>query len=86
MREGTGPSHYSWLQIALHWTIAALVIFQLVVNSGMQNAFDDMMDGHGVEDFGWAALHIGVGITVLVLAAIRLAEPVPRDAPAPPAG
>lgn len=83
MREDTGPSHYSWLQISLHWSIAALVIFQLVVNGGMQNAFDDMMDGHGVEDFGWAILHIAVGITVLVLAAIRLAVRVHRGAPAP---
>lgn len=82
MREGTAPSRYSWLQIALHWIIAALVIFQLVVNGGMQDAFGDMMDGHGVEDFGWATLHIGVGITVLLLASIRLAVRVYRGAPA----
>lgn len=66
------PSGYSNLQIVLHWTIAALVIFQLTVNSGMQAAFNDHLEGREVDEMGWAILHIGIGLTVLGLAILRL--------------
>lgn len=81
--EKSSPSGYSALQIALHWTIAALVIFQLIVNEGMQDAFDDMMDGDRIEDGTWAIVHIAVGVTVLVLAVVRLGVRLTRGAPAP---
>ena len=64
---------YSALQIVLHWTIAALVVFQLLVNEGMQDAFDDRIDRDPVEDMDAALVHITVGLTVLALAVIRLA-------------
>lgn len=77
------PTGYSRLQIVLHWTIAALVIFQLLVNGGMQDAFDDRMDGDAVEDMGWAILHISVGVTILALAVLRLFVRLRRGAPPP---
>jgi cytochrome b561 len=77
------PRGYSRIQITLHWTIAALVIFQLFVNEAMQHAFSDRLDGEQIEEFGGAVLHIVIGLTVLVLAAIRLAVRALRGAPAP---
>lgn len=84
------PRGYSALQIILHWTIAALVVFQLVVNEAMQDAFDDRIDHDRVEDAAGAALHIAVGLTVLALAVARVlvrllrgAPPAHRDKPAP---
>lgn len=79
----TPPTGYSRLQIVLHWTIAALIIFQLLVNDGIQHAFNDSMEGEPVEDGAAALIHIGVGITVLVLAAIRLGLRLTRGAPPP---
>ena len=77
------PKGYSRIQIVLHWTIAALVIFQLFVNEAMQHAFSDRLDGGPIDEFGGAILHISVGVTVLVLGAIRLAIRAFRGAPAP---
>lgn len=77
------PKGYSRIQIVLHWTIAALVIFQLFVNEAMQHAFSDRLDGEPTDEFGGALLHMTVGITVLALAAIRLAIRAIRGAPAP---
>jgi cytochrome b561 len=76
------PKGYSRIQIILHWTVAALVIFQLFVNEAMQHAFADRLDGERIDDFGGAVLHIAVGVTVLVLAAIRLGIRTFRGAPA----
>lgn len=77
------PRGYSRIQIALHWVIAALVIFQLFVNEAMQHAFADRLDGKQVEDENGALLHMAVGVTVLVLAATRLAIRLWRGAPPP---
>ena len=66
------PKGYSIIQVILHWTIAALVIFQLTVNTGMQAAFNDHLEGRPVDEMGAATLHIVVGSTVLALAVIRL--------------
>ena len=77
------PRGYSLTQIVLHWTIAALVIFQLFVNEAMQHAFADRLDGGQAEDQAGALLHMAVGLTVLVLAAIRLTIRLLRGAPPP---
>jgi cytochrome b561 len=80
---GRRPQGYSALQIGLHWTIAALILFQLLVNEGMQHAFDDMMDGDEIEDGSWAVLHIGIGLAVLALAVVRVSVRLFRGAPPP---
>lgn len=81
-----GPRGYSTLQVVLHWTIAALVIFQLLINEGMQDAFDDLLDGDAVEEMNWALLHIGVGLTVLLLAFVRVLVRWRRGVPPPHEG
>ena len=77
------PRGYSTIQIVLHWTIAALVIFQLFVNEAMQHAFADRLDGESVEDMAGALLHVSVGVTVLMLAALRLVIRAMRGVPRP---
>jgi Cytochrome B561 len=76
------PRGYSRIQIVLHWTIAALVIFQLFVNEAMQRAFADRLDGQ-IENQNGALLHMVVGLAVLLLAIFRLALRLLRGAPAP---
>lgn len=90
MSGARSPAGYTLTQIILHWVIAALVVFQLLVNEGMQDAFDDRVDGDEVSDYTGAALHIAVGVTILVLALVRLwmrwrhgAPAAHRDKPAP---
>lgn len=77
------PKGYSLIQIILHWTIAALVIFQFFVNEGMQHAFSDRLDGEAMDDLGEALLHMAVGITILLLAAVRLVIRIARGTPEP---
>jgi cytochrome b561 len=77
------PKGYSTLQIVLHWTIAALVIFQLFVNEAMQHAFADRLNGERMDELGGALLHMGVGMAILVLAVIRLLVRVVRGTPEP---
>ncbi len=85
MPRKPAPKGYSALQIWLHWLIAAFVIFQLFVHDEMSDAFDDRLDGDRIEgdEFAWATLHIAVGLTVLVLAIVRLFTRLARGAPKP---
>jgi cytochrome b561 len=75
------PQGYSIVQIILHWTIAALIVLQLVVNEGVQRAFDSRLDGEAMAPGGDALLHVVVGVTILVLAVIRLSIRLVRGAP-----
>jgi len=75
------PRGYSRIQIFLHWTIAALVIFQLFVNEAMQHAFSDRIEGRPIEEWNGALLHMVVGIAVLVLAMLRVVIRVVRGTP-----
>lgn len=74
---------YSGIQIALHWAIAAMVVFQLFVNEAMQIAFNERLNGEvGTQTLGvW--LHIIVGLSVLVLAALRVFIRFRRGVPGP---
>lgn len=81
MTKRVGPKGYSQVQIVLHWTIAALVVFQLTVNEGVQDAFKDRAEGGRPEDDLGATLHIAVGLTILALTIIRLALRLRRGAP-----
>lgn len=75
------PKGYSLLQIVLHWTIAALVVFQLGFNESVQDAFRDRLDGMGESPETGALLHVVVGLTIFALALIRLAVRAYRGAP-----
>ncbi|RYE59089.1 MAG: cytochrome b [Hyphomicrobiales bacterium] len=75
------PNGYSRLQIVLHWTIAALVVFQLAINEDVRAAFRDRLRAEeGMLD-PLALLHIVVGLAVLVLALLRLSVRLLRGAP-----
>lgn len=81
MAAQTTPDGYSLLQIVLHWTIAALVIVQLTVNEDVQKAFRDRLDGNEIDSEPGALLHVGVGLTILALAVLRLVVRLRRGAP-----
>ena len=77
---------YSGAQIALHWTIAVLVVAQIVLHDGMVAAY---AAGRGVgpateSDLFLADLHVAFGIAVFALALLRVALRVRRGAPPPP--
>ena len=80
---------YSALQVALHWTIAALVGFQLLVTEGIEAASDS--DGTPTAtDLLLADLHVAAGIAIFTLALFRIAvrfwrgvPPLPEDEPMP---
>jgi cytochrome b561 len=86
-REGRPPERYSGLQIGLHWTIAALIILQLVYNEPMQQAFEERVgDGRLVLPGSGALVHIVAGTTVLLLALVRVFVRFRRGVPGPHEG
>ena len=44
MADRVSPKGYSLAQIVLHWTIAVLVVVQLLVNEDIQEAYKDRDD------------------------------------------
>lgn len=84
MSVSTPFAGYSRAQIILHWVIAALILFQLLVHEGMEMAWDGRMDGGAAE--GNPLPHIVVGSAILVLAALRLIVRLRHGAPPHPAG
>jgi cytochrome b561 len=82
MASRTAPEDYSLLQVVLHWTIAALVVLQLLVNEDVQDAFKMRSAIRPFDaEFG-ALLHVGVGLTVFALALFRLVVRFHRGVPA----
>ncbi len=78
---------YSRTQIILHWSIAALVVFQFLVHDGMEESFDAFVDGAvpAASDLRMANLHAAVGIAILLLMLARIALRLTRGAPPLPA-
>lgn len=68
-------SGYSGLQIGLHWTIAVLVLFQLVFGESMTTFVDSAADGRQLSPYEqtMGSAHYWVGWSVLVLVLVRLA-------------
>lgn len=64
-------THYTTVQIALHWLIAILITVNYVVSDGMDDAFDKSLEGVAPGGFV-AVVHVYVGLAVLVLAVLRL--------------
>lgn len=75
---------YSRTHIILHWAIAALVLFQLFIHTGMENAWIVQMGGtaEGVNPMP----HVVAGILILVLAIWRVVLRLRNGAPAHPSG
>lgn len=82
------PSSYSIPQRLLHWSVAALVFFNLLFPDGM-NAWHHMVRGGQVPssaDIASANIHAYAGITVLLLAALRVAIRFRSGVPPEPSG
>lgn len=72
--KANAPAGYTGVQIALHWIVAALIIFQIVAHDGIEHAWH-AFEGRGeatATDMAMAYAHIAAGITVLVFALWRL--------------
>jgi cytochrome b561 len=75
------PADYSKTQIVLHWTVAALIIVQLLLHDGMEHAWDTYEDTGTTEIGPLVVLHIAVGVSILLLAIWRISLRVTRGAP-----
>lgn len=75
---------YTRLQIALHWIVAFLVIFQLVFGESMTETIDAAEEGGAASaaDLFLAGAHYWVGIAILLLAGLRLYARLQFGAPA----
>jgi cytochrome b561 len=65
---------YSNVSLFLHWTIAALIIGNVIVAGRME-------DAEGPAKFAAFQLHKSIGITVLLLSLVRLAWRIANPAP-----
>ena len=79
MRQRSG---YSAPQIALHWAIAVLILFNYIYSDGMGRALDARLEGTPATNLGInPQIHVWVGVTVLLLTLIRLALRQTRGVP-----
>lgn len=76
---------YSGLQILLHWTIALLILFQLIFGESMGEVTEALEHGTVASptDQALASAHYWVGIAVLVLVALRLGLRLFQGTPVP---
>lgn len=63
--ESTGRTGYTRVAIALHWVIAALLVFEVALGLNMEGA-------RGTAKFVVFQLHKSVGITILLLVLLRI--------------
>lgn len=79
----TVSAGYAPIQIALHWCIATLVIFQLVFGESMVKATEAAEDGEqiGGTDALLATAHYWVGLSILALVILRLGVRLKLGAP-----
>ena len=86
MTVANEPAGYTGTQILLHWTIAALIVLQLVIGEDIKPAYRAF--SRGTEPAADATLnaniHVYVGLAVLLLAIWRFAVRLRRGAPAAP--
>ena len=75
---------YSRAQIALHWSIAALVAVQVIAHEAMEQVYAARQRGEAVPDLPLADAHVACGILAFVLAVARVYLRVVRGAPPPP--
>lgn len=84
--DGQGrPTGYSPVQAGLHWGIAALICFQLLVHRGMERDFDTRVDTGAAVLSLPVLVHAAVGTVILALTVWRLGLLWRRGSPAPPA-
>lgn len=80
------PHSYSLPQKTLHWLMAALIFFNLLVTEGIEQWNRAARRGETLEadQLFSANLHAYVGIAILVLAVLRLVLRIKQGAPAAP--
>ncbi|MER8703253.1 cytochrome b [Mesorhizobium sp. M1273] len=78
-------SGYSGLQISLHWTVAALVLFQLLFGENMTTYVDAAAAGRRLSTYEqtMGSAHYWVGLAILLLVFVRLAVRLFVGAPKP---
>ncbi|MBB4955615.1 cytochrome b561 [Agrobacterium vitis] len=81
------PISYSVPQRALHWLMALLIFFNLIVTDGMEHWNRLMRRGETItpDDVASANIHAYVGIAILVLCLVRLGLRYVQGAPDTPA-
>jgi len=79
------PTSYSRAQIILHWTIAALVFFQILMHDGIVKVWDGRMDGM-LPNQPTINPHAVAGALILVLVLWRLVLRRRRGVPGLPEG
>lgn len=76
---------YNVAQIALHWIVAALVVFNYVYSDGMGKALRDRLRGTQSTNLSLEpTIHVWVGVAVLALVVLRLVLRRARGVPAAP--
>jgi cytochrome b561 len=78
------PSTYSKTQIALHWIIVLLVLFQIVMHDEIARLWNGRMDGT-LPNAATPNAHVAIGFLILALAVWRLVLRLTRGVPAIPA-
>jgi len=78
LSRGASAARYSTVAIVLHWTIAALIVLQVVLSGRMEDRTP--------EAFAVTQFHKSVGITILLLSLARLAWRLTHRPPPEPAG
>ncbi len=77
---------FSRIQIALHWVVAVMIVFQLLMGDGMSQLWRQIEQGGAVPTTTAAWIHIIVGTLVLVFVLWRLFLRLTRGVPDAPAG
>ena len=77
---------YSSYQIILHWTIASLVLLQLIFDEGIKNSYSNIIKGsekfiHSSDSGG---MHLAIGIIVLILMIFRTVLRIKTGVPQAP--
>ena len=75
------PSSYLTSQIVLHWTVAVLVILQVLLHEGMEEAWKTYEDSGATAYGPLVVVHIAIGVTILLLALWRIALRITHGAP-----
>ncbi|NAZ37454.1 cytochrome b [Rubellimicrobium sp. CFH 75288] len=69
---------YSSTQIALHWTVAILVVANALIGDAMANVFRASLRGEEVTNWGPAYMHAAIGLVILLVMIARLAARLNR--------
>jgi cytochrome b561 len=71
---------YGQLSIALHWTIALAILVQIGLGWCMNEALPD----HSPAQAAVQAIHVSLGLTILLLVLVRIGVRLTHPAPPPP--